>query len=111
MNYHRIMKSHNSIHLMILFLVAVHYYYVLSNIVLVDGFVVGVVPMTKKTTTSCCTSLSSSSFYFRSNHSSFLQLEMTKLVYNGKEKEFKAGTPLSKAVAQLGCKVTYSCRK
>jgi hypothetical protein len=36
---------------------------------------------------------------------------MTKLVYNGKAKEFKAGTPLSKAVAQLGVKVTYSCRK
>jgi hypothetical protein len=36
---------------------------------------------------------------------------MTKLSFNGKSKEFKAGTPLSKAVAQLGCKVTYSCRK
>lgn len=38
-------------------------------------------------------------------------LMMTKLMFNGKTKEFKAGTPLSKAVAQLGCKVVYSCRK
>jgi hypothetical protein len=38
-------------------------------------------------------------------------LQMTMLSYNGKKKDFKAGTPLSKAVAQLGVKPTYSCKK
>jgi hypothetical protein len=36
---------------------------------------------------------------------------MTILSYNGKKKDFKAGSPLSKAVEQLGIKPTYSCRK
>ena len=38
-------------------------------------------------------------------------IQMTVLTYNGKKKDFKAGTPLSKAVAQLGVKPTYSCKK
>ena len=38
-------------------------------------------------------------------------LQMTVLAYNGKKKDFKPGTPLSKAVAQLGIKPTYSCKK
>lgn len=38
-------------------------------------------------------------------------LRMTVLSYNGKKKDFKAGTPLSKAVASLGVKPTYSCKK
>jgi hypothetical protein len=38
-------------------------------------------------------------------------LQMTILSYNGKKKDFKAGTPLSKAVQQLGIKPTYSCKK
>ena len=38
-------------------------------------------------------------------------LQMTVLSYNGKKKDFKAGSPLSKAVAQLGVKVKYSCKK
>jgi hypothetical protein len=38
-------------------------------------------------------------------------LQMTVLSYNGKKKDFKAGTPLSKAVAQLGVKPNYSCKK
>jgi ferredoxin len=36
---------------------------------------------------------------------------MTVLSYNGKKKDFKPGTPLSKAVAALGVKPTYSCKK
>lgn len=38
-------------------------------------------------------------------------LQMTLISYNGKKKDFKAGSPLSKAVEQLGVKPTYSCRK
>ena len=38
-------------------------------------------------------------------------LRMTVLSYNGKKKNFKPGTPLSKAVAALGVKPTYSCKK
>jgi hypothetical protein len=38
-------------------------------------------------------------------------LSMTVLVYNGKKKNFKAGSPLSTAVAQLGVPVKYSCKK
>lgn len=38
-------------------------------------------------------------------------LEMTVLSYNGKKKDFKAGSPLSKAVQQLGVKPRYSCKK
>jgi ferredoxin len=38
-------------------------------------------------------------------------LDMTVLSYNGKKKDFKPGTPLSKAVAALGVKPTYSCKK
>ena len=38
-------------------------------------------------------------------------LQMTVLSYNGKKKDFKPGTPLSTAVAQLGIKPKYSCKK
>lgn len=38
-------------------------------------------------------------------------LRMTTLVYNGKKKDFKPGSPLSKAMAQLGVPVKYSCKK
>mmetsp|Transcript_49837 Transcript_49837/g.53782 ORF Transcript_49837/g.53782 Transcript_49837/m.53782 type:complete len:115 (+) Transcript_49837:155-499(+) len=38
-------------------------------------------------------------------------LHMTVLTYNGKKKNFKAGTPLKKAVANLGVKPRYSCKK
>jgi hypothetical protein len=38
-------------------------------------------------------------------------LSMTVLTYNGKKKDFKAGSPLSTACQQLGVKVTYSCKK
>ena len=38
-------------------------------------------------------------------------LHMTVLTYNGKKKDFKAGSPLSKAVQQLGIKPRYSCKK
>lgn len=38
-------------------------------------------------------------------------LQMTVLSYNGKKKNFKPGSPLSKAVAALGVKPTYSCKK
>lgn len=38
-------------------------------------------------------------------------LQMTILTYNGKKKNFRAGSPLKNAVSGLGVKVTYSCRK
>jgi hypothetical protein len=38
-------------------------------------------------------------------------LQMTILAYNGKKKDFKAGSPLSVAAKNLGMKVTYSCKK
>jgi len=38
-------------------------------------------------------------------------LQMTVLTYKGKKKDFKAGSPLSRAVAQLGVPVKYSCKK
>lgn len=38
-------------------------------------------------------------------------LTMTILSYNGKKKDFKAGSPLSVAVKQLGVPVKYSCKK
>ncbi len=38
-------------------------------------------------------------------------LQMTLLTYNGKKKDFKAGSPLSAAAAALGVKPKYSCRK
>jgi len=38
-------------------------------------------------------------------------LQMTVLTYNGKKKNFKAGSPLKNAVAQLGAKPRYSCKK
>lgn len=38
-------------------------------------------------------------------------LDMTVLTYNGKKKNFPPGSPLDKAVAQLGVPVKYSCRK
>ena len=38
-------------------------------------------------------------------------LGMTILTYNGKKKDFKAGSPLSVAVKQLGVPVKYSCKK
>mmetsp|Transcript_1170 Transcript_1170/g.2325 ORF Transcript_1170/g.2325 Transcript_1170/m.2325 type:complete len:116 (-) Transcript_1170:1203-1550(-) len=39
------------------------------------------------------------------------QLEMTKLTYGSKSKDFKPGSPLKTAVKQLGVKVKYSCTK
>jgi hypothetical protein len=57
----------------------------------IDGFVI--VP-----TSSSSSSISSS-------------LAMTVLSYNGKKMDFKPGTPLSKAAAQLGVNVKYSCKK
>ena len=38
-------------------------------------------------------------------------LSMTILSYNNKKKDFKPGTPRSKAVEQLGGKPKYSCKK
>ena len=38
-------------------------------------------------------------------------LHMTVLSYNGKKKNFKAGSPLSKALPALGIKPRYSCKK
>ena len=38
-------------------------------------------------------------------------LHMTVLSYNGKKKNFKAGSPLKKAVGSLGVKPRYSCKK
>ena len=38
-------------------------------------------------------------------------LQMTILTYNGKKKDFKAGSPLSSAAAALGVKPKYSCKK
>jgi hypothetical protein len=38
-------------------------------------------------------------------------LEMTVLTYNGKKKDFKAGSPMSKAASGLGIKPRYSCKK
>jgi len=38
-------------------------------------------------------------------------LQMTVLAYNGKKKDFKAGSPLKSAVSALGVKPKYSCRK
>ena len=38
-------------------------------------------------------------------------LQMTVLSYGGKKKDFKPGSPLSKAVQQLGVKPRYSCKK
>jgi hypothetical protein len=43
--------------------------------------------------------------------SSSSSLAMTVLSYNGKKMDFKPGTPLSRAVAQLGVNVKYSCKK
>mmetsp|Transcript_18767 Transcript_18767/g.27748 ORF Transcript_18767/g.27748 Transcript_18767/m.27748 type:complete len:113 (+) Transcript_18767:133-471(+) len=48
---------------------------------------------------------------FPSSRRTTSSLHMTVLTYNGKKKIFKAGTPLSKAVQQLGIKPTYSCKK
>mmetsp|Transcript_9943 Transcript_9943/g.11630 ORF Transcript_9943/g.11630 Transcript_9943/m.11630 type:complete len:116 (+) Transcript_9943:97-444(+) len=38
-------------------------------------------------------------------------LHMTKLSYNGKKVEVKAGSPLKNAVGKLGIKPRYSCKK
>jgi hypothetical protein len=38
-------------------------------------------------------------------------LKMTLLTYGNKKKDFKPGTPLKTAVAQLGVKPKYSCNK
>lgn len=43
--------------------------------------------------------------------SSTSSLRMTVLNYNGKKKNFKPGTPLSKALPQIGIKPRYSCKK
>jgi hypothetical protein len=39
------------------------------------------------------------------------QLQMTLLTYQGKTKDFPAGSPLSKACATLGVSPKYNCRK
>ena len=49
-----------------------------------------------------------SSFGAVRTSSTTTSLEMTVLSYNGKKKNFPAGSPLSKAVAALGIKPTYS---
>jgi len=38
-------------------------------------------------------------------------LEMTVLTYNGKKKNFRAGSPMKNAASGLGIKPRYSCRK
>jgi hypothetical protein len=38
-------------------------------------------------------------------------LTMTVLSYNGKKKNFKPGSPLSKALPAIGIKPKYSCKK
>lgn len=38
-------------------------------------------------------------------------LQMTVLSYNGKKKDFKAGSALKSAVSALGVKPKYSCKK
>mmetsp|Transcript_62470 Transcript_62470/g.94348 ORF Transcript_62470/g.94348 Transcript_62470/m.94348 type:complete len:114 (+) Transcript_62470:165-506(+) len=38
-------------------------------------------------------------------------LQMTVLTYNGKKRDFKAGSPLKAAASGLGIKPKYSCRK
>jgi hypothetical protein len=38
-------------------------------------------------------------------------LQMTILTYGNKKKNFKPGSPMKSAVAQLGIKPTYSCKK
>jgi hypothetical protein len=38
-------------------------------------------------------------------------LHMTILTYGNKKKNFKPGSPMKSAVAQLGIKPTYSCKK
>jgi hypothetical protein len=59
-----------------------------------DAFMVGPLPFTASSSSSSSSSL-----------------QMTTLVYNGKKKDFKPGSPLSKAMAQLGVPVKYSCKK
>mmetsp|Transcript_25541 Transcript_25541/g.60412 ORF Transcript_25541/g.60412 Transcript_25541/m.60412 type:complete len:130 (-) Transcript_25541:295-684(-) len=48
---------------------------------------------------------------FAASKTSNTALHMTVLTYNGKKKNFKAGSPLKNAVAQLGVKPRYSCKK
>ena len=38
-------------------------------------------------------------------------LQMTVLSYNGKKKDFKAGSSLKSAVSALGVQPKYSCKK
>jgi hypothetical protein len=61
----------------------------------IDGFVIGVPP----------------SGLLASSKSTTTTLAMTVLSYNGKKMDFKPGTPLSRAVQQLGVNVKYSCKK
>jgi hypothetical protein len=62
----------------------------------IDGFVIGVPP---------------SGLLASSKSTTTTTLAMTVLSYNGKKMDFKPGTPLSRAVQQLGVKVKYSCKK
>jgi hypothetical protein len=55
--------------------------------------------------------LVSPAFARKSSSLSSSSLQMTILSYNGKKKDFKEGSPLSKACAGLGIKVKYSCKK
>jgi ferredoxin len=54
-------------------------------------------------------SLSDTSFALR--RPAGTALSMTVLSYNGKKKDFPPGSSLEKAIAQLGVKVKYSCKK
>jgi hypothetical protein len=51
------------------------------------------------------------SFLVRGVKPSSTAISMTVLSYNGKKKDFPAGSSLGKAIAQLGVKVKYSCKK
>ena len=88
----------------------------------VTGFNTDSVPITVRSATAAVAAVhhrllstssfpSSSTIPSSSNRSSNSQLRMTVLSYGGKKKNFKAGTPLSKALPQIGIKPRYSCKK
>ena len=54
------------------------------------------------------TAFNVSPIWTRRNSSS---LHMTKLSYNGKKIDVRAGTPLKNAIPKLGIKPRYSCKK
>mmetsp|Transcript_12129 Transcript_12129/g.13014 ORF Transcript_12129/g.13014 Transcript_12129/m.13014 type:complete len:159 (-) Transcript_12129:414-890(-) len=85
----------------------------------VTGFNTDSVPVIVRSVTAAAVHTRSSSstssfpsFATRTSSSSkSSQLRMTVLSYGGKKKNFKAGTPLSKALPQIGIKPRYSCKK